>query len=127
MRKPTTPTVQLPAKLAQRALLRAREEVDAGCQLLRTGATGMVALVLPDRLLDRPETPELELRLAAIARHPRLRGHVTEAGELLADAARRAIGGSLASRTVRRVEPGLSPRARRRRAENVAPLRPALH
>ncbi len=126
MRESTTPTVRVPAKLAQRALLRARQEVDPGCQLLMTGATGMVALVLPDRLLDRPETPELELRLAAIVRHLSLRGHVTEAGELLADAARRAIGGSLASRTVRRVEPGLSPRARPRRAGNVAPLRAAL-
>ena len=121
-----TPAVQVPAELGHRALLRARKEVDRDCQLLMTSDTGMVALVLPDRLRGRPETPDLELRLAAIARQYGSFAQVTDAGEMLADAARRTLGGSLAARTARRTEPGLSPRARPARRAAVAPLRSAL-
>ena len=123
MQEVTTPTVEIPAEVAHRALLRAREEVDPGCHLLMTGDTGMAALVLPDPLLDVPETPELELRLAAIARHFSLRGHITEAGELLATAARHTLGGTLAARTTRRTEPGKSPRLRPGRGAGVTGLR----
>ncbi len=120
-------TVQVPAEVGQRALQHAREEVAPGCQLLMTSDTGMVALVLPDRLLDLPETPGLELRLAAIARRFSLQGHATEAGAALATAARRTLGGSLAARTARRTEPGASPRVRRERDREIPGLlRPAL-
>ena len=126
MHEETTPTIQVPAEVAPRALLRARKEVDRGCQVLMTSDAGMVALVLPERLLDQPETPELELRLAAIARYFSLRGHVTDAGELLATAARHTLGGTLAARTTRRTEPGKSRRMRTRRIPAVTGLRPAL-
>ena len=126
MHEETTPTIQVPAEVAPRALLRARKEVDQGCQVMMTSDTGMVALALPERLLDLPETPELELRLAAIARYFSLRGHVTDAGELLATAARHTLGGTLAARTTRRTEPGKSPRMRPGRGAAVTGLRPAL-
>jgi hypothetical protein len=128
MQEPNSPnvhTVQVPAESGHRALQHAREEVDAGCQLLMTSDTGMVALVLPDRLLDQPETPELNLRLAAIARHYSLQGQVTEAGKMLATAARRTIGGSLAARTTRRTEPAMASRPRRARVIGVSGLRTA--
>ena len=126
MQEETTPTVQVPAEVAQRALLRARKEVDQDCHVLMTSDTGMIALVLPEQLLNLPETPELELRLAEIARHFSLRGHVTEAGELLATVARHTLGGTLAARTARRTEPGKSPRMRPGRGAAVTGLRPAL-
>ena len=118
-------TVQVSAQVGYRALQHAREEVDPDCQLLMTSDTGMVALVLPDRMLDRTETPELERGLAAIARRYSLQGQATEAGKLLATAARRTLGGSLAARTSRRTEPGIS-RRRRARAAGLFGLRPAV-
>ena len=126
MQEKITQTVQVPAEIGHRALQHAREEVDPDCHLLMTSDTGMVALVLPDRLYDLPETPGLELRLAAIARRLSLQGQATEAGVMLATAARRTLGGSLAARTARRTEPGASPVARRNRATGSASLRPAL-
>ncbi|MDE0027096.1 MAG: hypothetical protein OXP69_22010 [Spirochaetaceae bacterium] len=124
--KPNVQTALVPAEVGHRALLRAREEVHPGCHLLMTSDTGMVALVLPDRLRDSPETPELQLRLAAIAHRLNLHGQATKAGEMLATSARRSLGGSLAARTARRVEPAASSRPRRERIANVASLRPVL-
>ena len=127
--KPIAQPVQVPAESGHRALQHAREEVDPGCQLLMSSDTGMVALVLPDHLLDLPQTHELQFRLAAIARRISLQGHATEAGEALAAAARRTLGGSLADRTARRTEPGVSSRSRRERdrdREIPGLLRPAL-
>jgi hypothetical protein len=124
--KPTVQTALVPAEVGHRALQRAREEVDPGCHLLMTSDTGMVALVLPDRLRDRPETPKLQSRLTAIARRLSLHREATEAGEMLATSARRSLGGSLAARTARRVEPSASPRARRERVVGVATLRSVL-
>lgn len=126
MPEETTPTVQVPAEVSQRALLHAREEVDPGCRLLATSDTGMVALALPDRLLGLPVTPDLELRLAAIARHFSLQGETTEAGQRLAATARHALGGTLQGRVARRVEPGRSPRLRRDGRAGVTALRAAL-
>lgn len=54
-------------------LARAHREVDPDCALAITTTPGIVALVLPEDLRRRPETPNLELSLAAIARdfvHP---------------------------------------------------------
>ena len=129
MRESTKPTVQtalVPVEVGHRALQRARDEVDPGCHLLMTSDTGMVALVLPDHLCDRPETPELQLRLAAIARRLSVHGQATKAGEMLASSARRTLGGSLAARTARRVEPAASARPRRERVVGVATLRSVL-
>ena len=122
---PIVQTVQVPAESGHRALQHAREEVDAGCQLLMTSDTGMVALVLPDRLLEQPEAPELSRRLADIARRYSLQGQATEAGKMLATAARRTIGGSLADRTTRRTEPEMASRPRRARVIGVSGLRTA--
>ena len=91
-----------------------------------TGDTGMVALVLPDRLRGLPETPNLERRLAAIAGRLGVQGQANEAGELLATAARRRLGGSLAARTTRRTEPDTSTRLRPGRTVSVTGPRPVL-
>lgn len=125
MQKTTNPAaqaVQVPAEVGHRVLQHAREEVDPGCQLLMTSDTGMVALVLPDRLHNLPKTPELQYRLATICRRLSVQEHNTEAGEALATAARRSLGGSLAARTARRTEPGASPPTRRERARQVLGL-----
>lgn len=106
------PTALVPAEVAHRALLRAREEVHPACEMRMTSDTGMVALVLPDRLLNVPETPDLSLRLAAIAERYRLPEQAKEAGKLLAAAARNNLGGMLAARTTRRTEPGATSRLR---------------
>lgn len=117
------PTALVPAEVGHRALLRARDEVDPGCTLLMTSDTGTAALVLPDRLLGLAETPDLALRLAAVADRYRTPEQAKEAGKLLAEAARSNLGGMLAARTTRRTEAGAS-RLRSGRSAGTTVVRP---
>ena len=124
MSEETTPAAQVPAEVAHRAVLQAREEVDQGCHLAMTSDNGMVALVLPDRLLELPATPALELRLAAIAQQFSPPRESAETALLLATTARRALGARLRGRVARRTEPERTPRVRPARSAVATGLRP---